>query len=255
MIFKNPIKFQKLTKNIKDIKFLTQKIVSIYSAKGGVGRTSIAIHLAKYLEKQNPLLLDLNFSQGPSDISFYLDLPKLPHLSNFMMDIENPERAFENSIIKPKGYKFDVIQSPPTLRQSDNFSISTLITLIEVAKSKYGIIIFDLPHIFTDLVFHVLNTSTDLLLITVSEPGSDARLREIIDILYSNPNITVCLNKYKKSSFYKPKDLENYIEKNVVTIGYDNELLERMINGVIRVDSSSVFGEGIISLVKKSLLK
>ncbi|GAH11706.1 unnamed protein product, partial [marine sediment metagenome] len=62
-------------------KILVQNVISIYSAQGGVGRTSTAIHLAKLLNKLGVLLIDLNFAEGPSDISLYLQLPKLPHLS------------------------------------------------------------------------------------------------------------------------------------------------------------------------------
>lgn len=248
-MFFRKIRNEKLIKN-NELKVLTQKIISIYSAKGGVGRTSITLHLAKYLEKIKPLLIDLNFSNGPSDISFYLNLPRVPHLSNFIMDIEEPERAFKNCLIKPNLHEFDVIQAPPTIRQSNNVSISSLITLLDIAKTRYGVIIFDIPDRYDDLIIHLINTSTNLILVTTDEPGSVARLKELEDLLFGNPKSTIVFNKYKKGSLIKVKEMEDYFSKKIVSIGYDDRLTYRMQNKILRTDDSVLFGEGINNLVK-----
>ncbi|MBU2597845.1 MAG: AAA family ATPase [Actinobacteria bacterium] len=255
MKFFKKIKSDKLLKDNKSFKLLTQKTISIYSFAGGVGRTSIAIHLAHYFSNYKTLLIDLNFIQGDSDLSLYLKLKKLPHLSNFLIE-DNPEKSFSNTIVKPDNYKFDVIQAPPSIRQSDNIKIKTIDNLIDIARDKYGLIIIDLPYSYSNLVMHVLNKSTDVIMVTNDNLGSISRLKEIGFFVFEKPKIIYVYNKYEKHvSLYKPKEIEGYLVEDINVIGYDDKLKYRMSKNIINTDVSTTFGEGIINLVHNSIIK
>lgn len=237
-----------------EYKILVQNVISIYSAQGGVGRTSTAIHLAKLLNRLGVLLIDLNFAEGPSDISLYLQLPKLPHLSKFISNQDSPRKAFNNTFISVKKHNFDVIQTPPTLRQSDQFDVTTLMNLIEIAKRRYGIIIADLPDNYDDITLEMLNLSSSVILIATLELGAAARLKEIYHLLDPRQKIFLLINKYSKKSSVTPRDISEYLDLPIAgVIGNDPGLLRRMEKGKLLFDNNTIFGSALKEIAEKIL--
>lgn len=235
-------------------KILVQNVISIYSAQGGVGRTSTAIHLAKLLNKLGVLLIDLNFAEGPSDISLYLQLPKLPHLSKFISNQDSPQKAFNDTIINVKKHNFDVIQTPPTLRQSDQLDVTTLNNLIEIAKRRYGIIIADLPDNYDDITLEMLNLSSSVILMTTLELGAAARLKEIYHLLDPKQKIFLLINKYSKKSSVTPRDISEYLDLPIAGVIEDDPgLLRRMEKGNLSFDDNTIFGSALKEIAEKIL--
>jgi hypothetical protein len=66
-----------------NIKAVKQKIIIFMKAKGGVGSTTLSLFLAYIMRKMKTLLIDLNFSEGGSDIGYYLNIPKTPNMVAF----------------------------------------------------------------------------------------------------------------------------------------------------------------------------
>ena len=237
-----------------EYKILVQNVISIYSAQGGVGRTSTAIHLAKLLNRLGVLLVDLNFAEGPSDISLYLQIPKLPHLSKFISNQDSPRKAFNDTVINVKKHNFDVIQTPPTLRQSDQFNVSTLLNLIEIAKRRYGIIIADLPDNYDDITLEMLNLSSSVILMATLELGAAARLKEIYHLLDPRQKIFLLINKYSKKSSVTLGDMSEYLDLPVAgVIENDPELLRRMEKGNLSFDDNTIFGSALKEIARKIL--
>lgn len=235
-------------------KILVQNVISIYSAQGGVGRTSTAIHLAKLLNKLGVLLIDLNFAEGPSDISLYLQLPKLPHLSKFISNQDSPRKAFNDTIINVKKHNFDVIQTPPTLRQSDQFDATTLMNLVEIAKRRYGIIIADLPDNYDDITLEMLNLSSSVILMTTLELGAAARLKEIYHLLDPKQKIFLLINKHSKKSSVTPRDISEYLDLPIAgLIEDDPKLLRRMEKGNLSFEDNTIFGSALKEIAEKIL--
>ncbi|MFH1584287.1 MAG: AAA family ATPase [Actinomycetota bacterium] len=256
--FLNKDSFKTGNKEVKNketgYKILVQNVISIYSAQGGVGRTSTAIHLAKLLNKLGVLLIDLNFAEGPSDISLYLQLPKLPHLSKFISNQDSPRKAFNDTIINVKKHNFDIIQTPPTLRQSDQFDATTLMNLVEIAKRRYGIIIADLPDNYDDITLEMLNLSSSVILVATLEIGAAARLKEIYHLLDPKQRIFLLINKYSKKSSVTQRDISEYLDLPIAGVIEDDPgLLRRMEKGNLSFDDNTIFGGALKEITEKIL--
>ena len=71
------------------------KIISVFSNKGGIGKTSIATNLAlelSKLTKENVALIDLNFQMG--DITTFLDLKPSFNISYMLENIDKINETF-----------------------------------------------------------------------------------------------------------------------------------------------------------------
>jgi len=173
--FPNPIDDQ--TRSVQQaMKVIKQKVIILTKAKGGVGSTTMSLFLSSALKDFSTLLVDLNYSEGGGDISYYLGTPKSPNILNFLNGYSR--ESLENSIIKIND-NLDILQAPPTFDQSKKIELQDLYCLTDIAKKKYHLIIFDLPNQLSDLWFGVVDLADLVILISDFTLGSIGRLIKI----------------------------------------------------------------------------
>jgi MinD-like ATPase involved in chromosome partitioning or flagellar assembly len=180
------------------IKTIKQKVIILSRAKGGVGSTTISIFLAFMFKKINTLLVDLNFSEGGGDISYYLGIPKSPNILNFI-DGYNRD-SLKNSVIKVSE-NLDVLQAPPSYEMSVKIDLQDIYCLADVAKKKYHLIIFDLPNKFDDSLQGVIDLADLLIMVSDYSTGSIGRLIKINNrFFYDDMEKLLIINKYSRTN-------------------------------------------------------
>jgi len=213
---------------IKKIRTLKQKIIIILKAKGGVGSTTISIFLGFVFNKIKTLLVDLNFSEGGGDISYYFNIPKSPSILNFV-DGYNRD-SLDNSVIKIKE-NLDVMQAPPTYDLSKKIDLQDIYALADIAKKKYHLVIFDLPNNLDDLSLGVIDLANLLIMVSDGTLGSISRLVNINDrFLCSDLDKVLVINKYDKLNglgFLKNRAEQFFHLKNLVFVDESRELRNR----------------------------
>ena len=230
-------------------RFVRQEVISVFSCKGGVGKTSIAVSLCHLASELEPLLIDLNFAEGSSDIAIILQLPRIPHLGKFISELGNNEGALSDVLVKPNMYGISVIQPPPTLKQSDRFKIDHLAALLDKAKRQFGLVVLDLPYRYDDLTLMGLRMSSCVLLVAACDFGSALRLKELVSMLDPNQRKILIVNTCSQYLQLKPKDISNYLNiKETVLINYDSEC-HKYFNGNRLSPAGTVFGDGIEKLL------
>ena len=195
---KKIISVQKDDIKIKNIKTIKQKIIILSKAKGGVGSTTISIFLGYMFDRVKTLLVDLNFSEGGGDISYYLDIPRAPNILNFIDGYNR--NSLENSVIRIKK-NLDILQAPPTYEMSRKVDLQDIYCLADIAKKKYHLIIFDLPNRFDDLVLGVIDLADLLIMVSDHTLGSIGRLIKMNNrFIYNDLEKILIVNKYSKAN-------------------------------------------------------
>ena len=204
---------------------IKQKIMVFVKAKGGVGSTFLSLYLAYEFRKLKTLLIDLNFSEGGSDIGYYLGMPKSP---NMVVFTEGYSRAsMENSVVNFKGH-FDILQPPPSYDLTKKLDMQDIYSIVDVARKKYHLLIFDLPNQINDIFFGVLDMADLTIMVSDYTPGSIGRLASINKrFIYNDMEKILVLNKNKNNnshSFIKDNISEFISLKEIVNID-ENSLL------------------------------
>jgi Flp pilus assembly CpaE family ATPase len=170
-----------------------QKIIVFIKAKGGVGSTVLSLYLSFKFSRLRTLLVDLNFSEGGGDTGYYLDLPKIPNMVFFT---EGYSRAsLDNSIINIDD-NFDILQPPPTYDLSKKIDLQDLYSLIDIARKKYHLVIFDLPNHIDDLYLGTIDMADLAVLVSDSTAGSIGRLSDINErFIYPDLEKILVLNR------------------------------------------------------------
>ena len=156
-------------------------IIAIYSAKGGVGKTTLAVNLAwasATLSKRRTLLWDLDAQGGASYI-----LSQEP-LGNAVRKkiVDNKELS---SLIRPSAYqKLDVLGADASLRHLDRdfHELGKRKRLAKVAAglaAEYDRVIIDCPPGLTDTSDQILRAS-DLVVVPVIPAALSQRALDVI---------------------------------------------------------------------------
>ena len=204
---KNTMRRDNFIKRSKDIVAIKQKTIVFIRAKGGVGSTLLSVYLANRFSNLKTLLVDLNFSEGGSDTGYYLDIPRTP---NMIIFTEGYNRSsLNNSVINIKN-NFDVLQSPPTYELSKKLDMQDIYSLVDVARKKYHLIIFDLPNRIDDICLGVLDLADLAVMVSDFSRGSIGRLTDINNrFIYSDLEKILVFNRNKNGN------ARNYIKNGL----------------------------------------
>ena len=184
--------------DIKKVRTIKQKVIILVKTKGGVGTTTISIFLGQIFSMVKTLLIDLNFSEGGGDLSYYLGIPKSPNILNFIDGYNR--HSLENSVIKIKE-NLDILQAPPTYEMSRKVDLQDLYCLADIAKKKYHLLIFDLPNRFDDLLLGLIDLADLLIMVSDHTFGSIGRLIKINNrFVYDDLERILIINKYDKAN-------------------------------------------------------
>ena len=214
----------------QSMKIIKQKVIVLTKAKGGVGSTTMSLFLSSALKDFSTLLIDLNYSEGGGDISYYLGTPKSPNILNFLNGYNR--ESLENSIIKINK-NLDILQSPPTFDQSKKIELQDLYCLTDIAKKKYHLIIFDLPDQLNDLWFGVIDLADLVILISDFTLGSIGRLLKINNrYLYKGLEKLLVFNRYQKQNGFDPLNshINDFFELNDYIFIEEDEFLRKKVD-------------------------
>ena len=227
--FPNPVDDQPGSVH-QTMKVIKQKVIILTKAKGGVGSTIMSLYLSSALKDFSTLLVDLNFSEGGGDISYYLGTPKSPNILNFLNGYNR--ESLENSIIKINN-NLDILQAPPTFDQSKKIELQDLYCLTDIAKKKYHLIIIDLPNQLNDLWFGVIDLADLVILISDFTLGSIGRLLKINNrYLYKGLEKLLVFNRYQKQNEFNFLDshINNFFELNDYIFIEEDEFLRKKVD-------------------------
>lgn len=200
----------KNTVNKTQIKVMKQKVISVWSVKGGTGKTTFVKSLAESLQDNvKALIIDLNFCDGGSDLSFMLDLPVLPHIGMYLK--ERTKEGFIKNIVQYKTNIY-VLQSPPKLSLIKDIKGSDIDDIIRFARSEFDIIIFDLPNEFSEIIKIALDNSTKKIIVSTGLISEAKRIKElgddyIIVINSNNRQWKVFFKDFKCVDFKSPEKI------------------------------------------------
>lgn len=134
-----------------------QRIISVWRGRGGVGCTSIALHLAYLLEQMmSVLLVDLNTACAGSDVSYYLRQPEYPN-----MEALTHAGQLTQAVIQAEPNLWVLL--PPETGPIEKEKVSLLMA---EARQGFDAIIFDLPNTDDEGILEAVACSNALVMVT-----------------------------------------------------------------------------------------
>ncbi|WP_409373517.1 AAA family ATPase [Thermoanaerobacter thermocopriae] len=215
-IFDNAVNIKdylKGTADDKKTKVIKQEIISVWSVKGGVGKTTAVKKLMEMLDKNIKILvIDFNFQDGGSDLSFLLDLPVIPHIGVYLK--ERTKESFFKNLIEYSS-NVSILQAPPKLSFVKTITPEDVENIIRFARTAFDVIIFDLPNKVDEIINTVLENSTKKLIVSSGLVSEARRIKEL------DGDFIIVINSQNRQWKLYFKDF------NCITIKNLEEILER----------------------------
>jgi len=158
------------------------KVVAVVGSRGGVGATTLAIHLALHLANQQSrrvMLLDLDLHTG--DCALALNLKPTPGLREALANPLRIDSVFLDRTMALHGERLFVLSAEEPLRVDTEFTAEAVDKLVGVLRTQFHYIVADVPRIPALPYWQALDTA-DLRIIvadqTLRSVRDTVRLRE-----------------------------------------------------------------------------
>lgn len=193
------------------------KVLSFFGAKGGVGTTTLTVHLATFLVsvcRKKVLLIDNRGQLG--HVSLYLGLDgSHHHFHELVRNVSRLDQDLLRGFIATHPSGLDVLSSPDVYGGVRNADPDSVERTLEFLSTQYDFVLLDCEASFEDVNFAVIHLSNWVYLIATPEIGAIRDLSRYVDGLIQNEQATeklqVIINRYSSHEAVTIEQIEKAV--------------------------------------------
>lgn len=190
------------------------KIITIYSNKGGIGKTTIASNFAVELAKttrDKVALIDLNLQLG--DISTFFNLNPSFDIAYFIKNfLDKKEDTILKSFERFKDTGLYILSDPTYIEQSESITPQQLELLFKTLKRVFPYIIIDMSSNIDPNSLKILDCSDIILFTTIVNIPAIRNSQRCLNLFksrrYPAGKVKIIINRYMENDEIKPEDIE-----------------------------------------------
>lgn len=194
------------------------KVLAVFSTKGGVGKTTIAVNLGVKLSQmgRKVALIDLDLQFG--DVGVFLDIDAKDTISELVRD--NPSLDIDTirnyMVLHSSGVH--VLCAPLSPEYADVVTASHVEKIINSVKNYYDYVIIDTPPTLSDVVLTAVECANEVLFVLgldISILRNAKICLNLMDSLQQKEKIMMVVNRDTDGSV-TIKDVQKIIEQPIV---------------------------------------
>lgn len=191
------------------------KIITVFSAKGGCGKTTVAINLACALAQSGKrvCLVDLDLAFG--DVAINLQLEPDRTLVDAVAMAGRLDQTGASSLLTPYKPGLAALLAPVSPGDAEKIPPSLVTELLGVLRTTVDYVVVDTPSQFSEHVLNAMDISQHHMLLTTPDVPALKNLRLTLDMLdllsYSADARYVVLNRSDAKVGLTPADVERVV--------------------------------------------
>jgi pilus assembly protein CpaE len=215
----------------------TGKIITFFSPKGGVGRTTISTNLAVALHQltgKPVVLVDGSLPFG--DIAVILNMsPKAKTIADLIGSFETADSDIVESILVQHSTGIKVMLAPPTPESTELITGAHIKHVLELLRERYAYIVVDTWPSFQEQVITMLDVADVILTLMTLEITSLKNVRVFMEVVeklgYDEAKVQLVANRNDSSGGIKASDVEASLGRKIPhTIVSDGRTLVLAVN-------------------------
>ena len=199
----------------------SSKIITVYSNKGGIGKTTIAVNLALELAKvtkDKVALVDLNLQLG--DISTFLNLNPPFDVSYVIKNlIDKKDETLLQAFEKYKETSMYVLADPSYIEQSESITPNQISDLFKALKKVFPYIIVDMSSNIDPNSLKILDLSDWIMFTTIVNIPAIRNSQRCLNLFksrrYPDNKVKIIINRYMENDEIKIEDIETTLGDKV----------------------------------------
>lgn len=191
-------------------------IYTLFSPKGGVGNTTIAVNLAVNiyeLTKEPTIIVDLDLNAG--DISTFLNIKPNYTISDVTTNISRLDKSFLKGVITTHASGIHILAEPQKVEEAISISGHDIKKVLGLLKTMFKYIIIDTEPSFNERTLGAIEMSDMLILTLILSLPSIKNMQRYIAYLdrigYKKDKIKLLVNRYIKKGDIKIEDAEKVL--------------------------------------------
>jgi pilus assembly protein CpaE len=195
------------------------EVVTVFSAKGGTGKTVVSTNLALALHRggaRRVCLVDLDLEFGDVAISMKLS-PTRGIIDAVELDLKLADSV--SALITPYAPRLDCILAPIHPGDSERISPALVAEMINQLRGRYDYIVIDTPSQFSEHVLEAFDAADHHVLVTTPEIPALKNLRLTLDMLdmleYDRGARSILLNRADPKVGLSVADAESAIKSSI----------------------------------------
>lgn len=214
----------------------TAQTVAVFSPKGGVGRTSIAINLAIGLAMttgKNVALVDCSLLFG--DVAIMLNLNTNKTIADLIPNVHSLDQDLLNSVLVEHSSGIRVLLAPPRPELAELINGEHIRAIMNQLRSYYDYVVVDTVPSFDDTTLSVLDLSDVILLLTTLEMPAIKNVKLFLEVAealhYPREKVKLVVNSTDSTLGISAKDIEENIRFKVsATVANATQLMATAMN-------------------------
>jgi pilus assembly protein CpaE len=196
------------------------RLISVFSTKGGAGKTTIALNLAVDIVKKSDkrvALVDLDLQFG--DIAIMANLEPEKTIADLMEETSDIDQAIIHGFMIEYMPNLMILPSPPSPEYAEYVSGETMRNVLELLRQSYDYVIIDTASNFSDVTLSALDSSDEILMVSPMDIVSVKNVKIGLEIMksleYPDEKVKILVNMANSKLGISYSDLERIFEKKI----------------------------------------
>jgi pilus assembly protein CpaE len=199
------------------------RIVTVFSPKGGSGKTTIASNLAIALQKSGKAVVAVDGNLQFGDLSFSLNQQGRNNITDLAASVNELDREVLSEVmIEHEKSGVQILAAPMRPEHADSISGEQFGQILNYLRGMFPIVLVDSSSLLTDITLAALDASDIIILTTTQDIPAVKNTRLFLDVADAlgiiDEQLLLVLNRYDKRRNITPERIQKNFDRKFSTI-------------------------------------
>src|SRR4051812_6717734 len=211
------------------------RVVTVFAAKGGCGKTTMATNLAVALAAggaRRVCIVDLDLAFG--DVAIAMQLAPTRTIVDAIAMLGSMDETGVQSILTPHSPGLDAVLAPVQPGDAEKIAVPIVVELIRTLKTMFDYVVIDSPPAFTEHVLTAFDMSDTFVLLATLDIPALKNLRLTLDMLdllgYPRESWQIVLNRSDSKVGLEIDDVERSLRTPIAAMIPSSRAVSASIN-------------------------